>query len=75
LAGLNIIGLKRRGFSKEEIHSLRSAFQELFADNGVFNERVNKVAQDFNSSPAVRNMVEFIRADSSRSLCTPKGAP
>lgn len=75
LAGLNIIGLKRRGFSKEEIHSLRSAFQELFADNGVFNERVNKVAQDFNSSPAVQNMVDFIRADSSRSLCTPKGAP
>jgi len=74
LAGLNIIGLKRRGFSKEEIHSLRSAFQELFSDNGIFNDRVNNIANNFESSPAVQQMIEFVRADSSRGLCTPKEA-
>ncbi|NQV21474.1 MAG: acyl-ACP--UDP-N-acetylglucosamine O-acyltransferase [Rhodospirillales bacterium] len=75
LAGLNIIGLKRRGFSKEDIHKLRAAYQELFADGGTHSDRVSKVAHGFDDSPLVRQVIEFIQADSSRGLCTPKGAP
>ncbi len=75
LAGLNIVGLKRRGFSKVEIHQLRAAYQELFTGGGTLNDRVNQVAGDYQDSPGVLKIVEFIRAESSRSLCTPKGAP
>ena len=35
LSGLNIIGLQRRGFSREDIHTLRRAYRLLFADEGT----------------------------------------
>ncbi|MFW5660806.1 MAG: acyl-ACP--UDP-N-acetylglucosamine O-acyltransferase, partial [Oceanicaulis sp.] len=40
LAGLNLVGLKRRGFSRDTIHDLRAAYRLLFAEEGAFNERV-----------------------------------
>ncbi|HEY6433434.1 MAG TPA: acyl-ACP--UDP-N-acetylglucosamine O-acyltransferase, partial [Acetobacteraceae bacterium] len=43
LAGLNVIGLKRRGFDKEQIMTLRAAFQCLFGPQGVFADRLAQV--------------------------------
>ena len=34
LAGLNVVGLKRRGFSREVIHDLRRAYKLLFSADG-----------------------------------------
>ena len=34
LAGLNVVGLKRRGFSHEAIHELRRAYKMLFSGQG-----------------------------------------
>lgn len=75
LAGLNIVGLKRRGFSKAEIHQLRAAYQELFTGGGTLSDRVTQVAGDYQDSSGVQKIVDFIRDESSRSLCTPKGVP
>jgi UDP-N-acetylglucosamine acyltransferase len=73
LIGLNIIGLQRRGFSREDIQALRTAYQVLFAeDAGTLAERVEEVAERFRDIQAVRDIVEFIRADTSRGLCQPK---
>ena len=36
LAGLNVVGLKRRGFEKAQIQLLRAAFRVLFRREGVF---------------------------------------
>ena len=47
LAGLNIVGLKRRGFSREAIHDLRRAYKMLFAAKGTLKERVEDVAAEF----------------------------
>ncbi|MBV9150283.1 MAG: acyl-ACP--UDP-N-acetylglucosamine O-acyltransferase, partial [Alphaproteobacteria bacterium] len=47
LSGLNIIGMQRRGFSREEIQALRSAYQFLFSADGTFNDRVNEIAERF----------------------------
>jgi UDP-N-acetylglucosamine acyltransferase len=71
LSGLNIVGLKRRGFSREAIHALRGAFRLLFAEGGTFQERLAEVAEAFAGSPEVMHIVDFIRADSTRSLCQP----
>ena len=43
LAGLNIIGLRRRGFTREQIHDIRRAYRLLFADEGTLSERVEDV--------------------------------
>ena len=75
LAGLNIIGLQRRGFSRAEIHDMRRAYRALFANEGTLAERVEDVAQEFSGHPIVIEIVEFIRAGGKRSLCTPRDTP
>jgi UDP-N-acetylglucosamine acyltransferase len=73
LSGLNIIGMQRRGFSREEIQALRNAFQILFGEAGTLAERVDEIRVKFSEAQAVQDIVDFIRADSSRALCQPKG--
>jgi UDP-N-acetylglucosamine acyltransferase len=72
LAGLNIIGLRRRGFSREQIHDLRRAYRLLFADEGTLSERVNDVAEEFAKHPTVHEILDFIREGGDRAICTPR---
>ena len=70
LSGLNIVGLQRRGFSRDDIHTLRRAYRLLFADEGTLVERLDDVEKEFDH-PAVKEIVDFIRAGGKRSLCVP----
>lgn len=72
LSGLNLVGLKRRGFSREEIHNLRTAYRLLFAQEGTMAERLEDVAGLYNKSQPVMDLVDFIREESPRALCQPK---
>ena len=72
LSGLNIVGLKRRGFGREDIHALRRAYRLLFAHEGTMAERLSDVAEIFPDHEAVMAIVEFIRSESSRPVCQPK---
>jgi UDP-N-acetylglucosamine acyltransferase len=74
LTGLNIIGMQRRGFSRDEIQGLRRAYQFLFSADGTLNDRVNEAAERFGGIGPVDDIIAFIRADSSRAICQPKGA-
>lgn len=74
LSGLNIIGLQRRGFSREDIHKLRRAYRLLFAAEGTLAERTEDVAAEFADHTIVQEIVAFIRAGGKRSLCTPRNA-
>ena len=71
LSGLNIVGLKRRGFSREEIHDLRKAYRLIFALEGTLAERLDDVAEDFGQNEPVMEIVDFIRAASARAICQP----
>jgi UDP-N-acetylglucosamine acyltransferase len=71
LDGLNVVGLKRRGFARERIHDLRAAYRLLFAEEGTFQERVEDAAQIYVDNPEVMEIVEFVRAESARPLCMP----
>jgi UDP-N-acetylglucosamine acyltransferase len=73
LVGLNIVGLQRRGFSREQVQALRTAYQMLFGEAGTLAERVDEVARQFPDVEPVRDIVAFIRADSQRGLCRPQG--
>jgi UDP-N-acetylglucosamine acyltransferase len=72
LEGLNLVGLKRRGFTRESINSLRAAYRLLFAEEGTFQERLDDTASAFGGSPEVMEIIDFIRADSNRPLTTPQ---
>jgi len=72
LTGLNIIGMRRRGFTREQIDGLRRAYKAMFAPSGTFQERVDAVAEAEGGQAAVMEIVNFIREDSSRSICQPR---
>lgn len=72
LSGLNIVGLKRRGFPQSDIHDLRRAYRALFAAEGTLMERVADVADEFGGHAIVTEILDFIRAGGKRSLCTPR---
>jgi UDP-N-acetylglucosamine acyltransferase len=73
LSGLNIIGLKRRGFSRDDIHELRRAYRLLFANEGTLKERVEDVAAEFESHPLIHEILDFIRDGGDRAICVPAG--
>ncbi len=72
LSGLNIVGLKRRGFSREDIHALRTAYRLLFAQEGTMAERLEDVTELYARSGPVMDLVGFIRIDSARPIVQPK---
>jgi UDP-N-acetylglucosamine acyltransferase len=72
LEGLNLVGLKRRGFSRETINTLRAAYRMLFAEEGTFQERLEDTAIAYSGSAGVMEIIDFIRADASRPLTTPQ---
>lgn len=71
LAGLNVIGLKRRGFERQSIRDLRSAYRLLFANEGTFAERFEDAAKIHADHPLVMDIVAFIRANEKRPICMP----
>ena len=70
LDGLNLVGLKRRGVERSDITALRAAFQMLAQGEGTFQDRAKRL-KDETSSAYVREIVEFITADSDRHFLTP----
>ncbi len=75
LSGLNIVGLKRARFPREQIHELRQAYRMLFASEGTLKERLEDVDKMFQENPLVRQIVEFITSHSDRSFCVPDNVP
>jgi UDP-N-acetylglucosamine acyltransferase len=70
LEGLNLVGLKRRGLAREDIHALRAAYQTLAEGEGAFLDRARRL-HDETGNDYVREIAEFILADSGRSFLTP----
>jgi UDP-N-acetylglucosamine acyltransferase len=68
LEGLNLVGLKRRGFSREEINSLRAGFRAIFSGAATFAERLAGAAETYAGSPQVMEIIDFIRAEPTRPL-------
>jgi UDP-N-acetylglucosamine acyltransferase len=60
LSGLNLVGLKRRGFDREAIHNLRTAYRMIFSTEGTLRERVDDAANIFPKDQLVQDVVKFI---------------
>ncbi|MEZ5691852.1 MAG: acyl-ACP--UDP-N-acetylglucosamine O-acyltransferase [Rickettsiales bacterium] len=73
LAGLNLVGLKRRGFDRETIHALRGAYKMIFDSNETtLADRSRQAENVYKGIDAVKNIISFINNKGSRSLCIPK---
>lgn len=72
LCGLNLVGLKRQGLSRDDIHDMRNAYRLLFANEGTQVERIQDVAEMFEKNHYVMAIINFMKADTTRSLCLPE---
>jgi UDP-N-acetylglucosamine acyltransferase len=71
LEGLNVIGMKRRKFTRERLAMVRSFYQKLFHGPGLFAERLNEVRHLAADDPAIAEILEFIDGGKHRALCLP----
>ena len=72
LGGLNLTGMKRRGFSRDDIHALRSAYKYLFAGEGTFADRCKNVPDDIAGFSSVQTVLKFINEETKRGFCQPE---
>ena len=64
LIGLNVVGMRRRGSTKADIHRLRKAYEAMFFGRGTFRERLDQVAAESDADPLVAKVIAFIRSGS-----------
>jgi UDP-N-acetylglucosamine acyltransferase len=70
LAGLNLVGLKRRGLSRETIHAIRGAHREIFLNKrGSLEDRTRSAGERWEGVPQVLEIVEFILTDHKQPIC------
>lgn len=72
LSGLNLVGLKRRSFKKDEIKLLRNVYRLLFAPEGTFSERLLEVRELYKENILIREILTFLTKNSNRPLIHPK---
>jgi UDP-N-acetylglucosamine acyltransferase len=68
LHGLNVEGMRRRGFSKEQIESVRRAYRIMFQSKLLTKEALGKVRSEIPQTPEVARFIDFI-AQSKRGVC------
>lgn len=68
LFGLNLIGLKRRGFSEDTIKALKNAYRIIFRSQLLLSAAIEKVEAEVEDFPEVRHLIKFIK-ESERGVC------
>ncbi len=71
LRGLNLIGMKRSGLSRAEVHAMRNAYRAIFDSSRTMEENMAAAARDFADSPVVTDVLAFMRSSGGRSFATP----
>lgn len=71
LRGLNIVGLKRSGFPRTEIHQLRRAYRMIFDRSRTVAENVELARVEFSESPAAMKIIDFISSRGKRHFAVP----
>lgn len=59
--GLNLVGLKRRGFPAETVRGLKQAFRLLFRDGLRLDEALARIEKELPATPELRHLVTFIK--------------
>ena len=70
LQGLNLIGLRRNNITNKEIIILSTAYKEIFKNENL-TENLNGLREDFKKSQLVEEVVNFLKKDKKRPICTP----
>ena len=68
LYGLNLVGLKRHGFTQERIRDLKKAYRIIFRSGLTLKEAIKKVQDAVGMSPDVQELLKFVES-SERGIC------
>jgi len=71
LAGLNVVGLRRRGATRPDLRRLHHLYRSLFFGPGLFADRFEAVVREFGDDPLGQKVIAFIRAGGKRPLMMP----
>jgi len=61
VTGLNLVGLRRAGFTNQAINALRQAYRILYREGRPISAALERISQDFGEIPEVAEFIEFIR--------------
>lgn len=68
LSGLNVVGMKRRGFVRADIQRMRRIYLDLFGGEGLFRDRLATIAAQRGDDPLIERTIAFIEAGGGRPL-------
>ena len=72
LNGLNMVGMKRRGFSKEAIQKIQDAYMNIFFDSELpLSQRISSVKEKYQMDDDLKALMEFFDLPFN-SLCQPR---
>ena len=68
LYGLNLVGLRRQGFSREVITGLRKAYRIIWRESALISEGVKRVEDEMEPFPELKMLLDFLKAESIRGI-------
>ncbi|MBF0307901.1 MAG: acyl-ACP--UDP-N-acetylglucosamine O-acyltransferase [Magnetococcales bacterium] len=68
IVGVNVVGLRRRGFSEEQIKSIRQAHRLIFKANLRLEQAIAELEKESSDNPEIQFIVEFLQS-SRRGIC------
>lgn len=74
LDGINLVGMKRRGFNQQQTLDAVKAVDEIFIGDGIFANRIESVLQKYKGNSIVEQIIDFLKQDNNRAFCQPKQA-
>lgn len=70
LEGVNLVGLNRHGFDKQDSLEAGKVIEEIFNGNeGVFDRRVEKARMQYKHNKIIMQIIDFLQADKTRTFC------
>lgn len=60
-AGINLVGLKRRGFSDGVLRDIKQAYKLMFRSNLRQEEALSRIASEISDAPEIQVFIDFIR--------------
>lgn len=59
--GINLVGLRRRGFSTEALRSLRRAYRTMYKSSSNLGDAIDEIEGWTDTGPEVRTLLDFVR--------------
>lgn len=72
LEGVNLVGMKRRGFDKQESIDAARAVEEIFSSDGILADKIEHTSKKYANNVIVMQIIDFLRQDTTRAFCAPK---